>query len=239
MASTSSAARLEALTRRSAVTTRKAARGAVSVALEQVRITPRPQFPHTRPRNGLSAGAVGAPNSSAQCVQKRVSSSCSSVPARWKDAPGPDASSLAPIREESIPLGTIRTWDSGWWRSAQDLQRIGARNRGTPGRFAVALAAAALVAGCGSEPSHAVPAACAQGPGPLERALARAPGEVKLGGTRPSACFVRGGDPGGVESLGLTFLPAAEHLAVEARAQPRGPAAMRLGFLIGAVRRGT
>ena len=119
------------------------------------------------------------------------------------------------------------------------MQRIGARNRGTPGRFAVALAAAALVAGCGSEPSHAVPAACAQGPGPLERALARAPGEVKLGGTRPSACFVRGGDPGGVESLGLTFLPAAEHLAVEARAQPRGPAALRLGFLIGAVRRGT
>src|SRR5437588_11245048 len=75
MASTSSAARLEALTRRSAVTTRKAARGAVSVALGQVRITPRPQFPHTRLRNGLSAGAVGAPNSSAQCVQKRVSSS--------------------------------------------------------------------------------------------------------------------------------------------------------------------
>jgi len=121
----------------------------------------------------------------------------------------------------------------------QDLQRIGARNRGTPRRFAVALAATVLYAGCGSEPSRTVPAACTRGPAPLERALTRAPGDVTLGGTRPSACFVRGGDPGGVESLGLTFLPAAEHLAAEARARPRGPAALRLGFLVGAVRRGT
>jgi hypothetical protein len=93
--------------------------------------------------------------------------------------------------------------------------------------------------GCGSEPSHTVPAACTAGPAALERALARAPEDVTLGGTRPSACFVRGGEPGGVQSLGLTFLPATEDLGSEARANPSGPAALRLGFLIGAVRRGT
>ena len=120
----------------------------------------------------------------------------------------------------------------------QDLQRIGARNRGRSRTIAVAVAAAVL-AGCGSEPSRDVPVACKQQSVAVERALAAAPGEVRIGGVRLSYCFSRPSDSGDVQALGLTFLPAAEHLAAEARARPRGPAALRLGFLVGAVRRGT
>jgi hypothetical protein len=123
----------------------------------------------------------------------------------------------------------------------QDLQRIDGDKRGTARAFApVVLAAAALavLAGCGSEPSRTVPAACTRGPAPIERALLRAPGEVRLGGRRLSECFAPGGDAAAVEALGLAYLPAAARLAADARAHPHGPAPVRLGFLIGAVRRG-
>ena len=95
-----------------------------------------------------------------------------------------------------------------------------------------------MLAGCGSEPSGTVPGACLQGPSPVERALTRAPGEVRIGGKRPSECFAPRADPGAVEGLGLSFIPAAARLASDARARPRGPAPLRLGFLVGAVRRG-
>ena len=34
------------------------------------------------------------------------------------------------------------------------------------------------------------------------------------------------------------FLPVADRLAAEARSKPAGPSALRLGFLMGAIRRG-
>jgi hypothetical protein len=117
------------------------------------------------------------------------------------------------------------------------LQRIVTPNRGRSRAFASLLAAAAL-GGCGSEPSGTVPVACKEGPGALQRALVSVPGEVRLGGTRVSDCFPRASDPGDVQALGLTFLPAVERLAVQVRLHPRGPAALRLGFLIAAVHRG-
>jgi hypothetical protein len=120
----------------------------------------------------------------------------------------------------------------------EDLQRIGAANRGRAHAFAFISALALLLAGCGSEPSRVVPAACRQGPAAVERALQRAPGDVVIAGTRISDCFAPGSDPAGVEALGLAYLPAATHLAAESRANPAGPATLRLGFLIGAVRRG-
>ena len=106
------------------------------------------------------------------------------------------------------------------------MQRIGVPNRGIAAAFGMALA----VAGCGSEP---VPVACKSGPAAIERALARAPGDVRLAGRRLSECFAPEGDSGDLQGLGLSFLPAAQHLAA------RGPGAVtRLGFLIGAVHRG-
>jgi len=116
----------------------------------------------------------------------------------------------------------------------QDLQRIARANRGRSAWFAVI----AVLAGCGSEPSRSVPAACRDAPATVVRALARAPGEVRVGGTRISDCFAPGSDPADQEALGLTLLPAVRDLAAEADADPNGPAALRLGFLIGAVRRG-
>jgi hypothetical protein len=98
--------------------------------------------------------------------------------------------------------------------------------------------AAAALGGCGSEPSGAVPVACKDGPAALERALGAAPGDVRLDGTRVSECFTRASGPGDVQALGLTYLPEVERLAARVRSHPGGPAAVRLGFLIGAVHRG-
>jgi hypothetical protein len=119
----------------------------------------------------------------------------------------------------------------------EDLQRIAAVNRGRACSFGALLVAATL-AGCGSEPSKTVPVACKEGAGAVERALRLAPGAVRLGGTLISDCFTRASDPGDVQALGLTYLPVAERLSTEARARPRGPAPLRLGFLIGAIHRG-
>ena len=98
--------------------------------------------------------------------------------------------------------------------------------------------AAAVTAGCGSEPSATVPAGCLEGPSELRAGLVRAPGEVRVGGRRPSECFPRASSQGDVENLGVVFVTAAERLADEATRQPRGPATLRLGFLIGAAHRG-
>jgi hypothetical protein len=94
------------------------------------------------------------------------------------------------------------------------------------------------VAGCGSEPSRSVPVECKDASAAVERALTRAPGDVRVGGSRVSECFAPGSDSGDQQALALTLLPAAQHLAAAAREHPRGPAPLRLGFLIGAVRRG-
>ena len=119
----------------------------------------------------------------------------------------------------------------------EHLQRIAAHNQSGLRALALAVAVAAL-AGCGSEPSRAVPVECKQASRALGRALARAPGDVRIGGRRISDCFVPGSDSADQQELGGTFLPVAERLAVDARAHPRGPAPLRLGFLIGSVRRG-
>jgi hypothetical protein len=120
----------------------------------------------------------------------------------------------------------------------QDLQRIGGRNRGRSGAIAVALAMALVTGGCSTHPSTRVPAACKGGPAAIQRALATAPGEVRVDGVRLSSCFARAADQGDVEAVGLSFVPEAERLALRARAAPRGQAALQLGFLHAAVHRG-
>jgi hypothetical protein len=119
----------------------------------------------------------------------------------------------------------------------EDLQRITRSNRGRSRSVWAALAAVVL-AGCGSEPSSDVPVGCKVAPREVVRALAAAPGEVRLGGRPLSDCFAPGGEAGDVQALGLAIVPAAERLAPAARAHPRGPAALQLGFLVGAVHRG-
>jgi hypothetical protein len=115
----------------------------------------------------------------------------------------------------------------------EDLQRIGSANRVRSALFGSALALF-LAVGCGSEPSRDVPAAC-KDPAAVSRALEKAPGNVRIGGRRLSECFVAGADAGDLEAVGLAFLPVAQRLARD----PHGAEAVRLGFLIGAVRRGS
>jgi hypothetical protein len=93
-----------------------------------------------------------------------------------------------------------------------------------------------LAVGCGND-AHRVPVACFDGNVP--KALATAPGEVRVDGVRLSDCFTRAANPAEVQQVGGVFIAAAERLGAKARSAPHSPAAVQLGYLIGAVRRGT
>ena len=100
----------------------------------------------------------------------------------------------------------------------------------------VVLATVTLVA-CGGDPEP-LDEACLDSAGAIERALSRAPAPVTLPtGTRLSACVTNARSDADLQSAGLVLTRAADHLAEAAR---RGDteAAVRLGYLVGAVRRG-
>lgn len=103
-------------------------------------------------------------------------------------------------------------------------------------RAAVLVTALALVAvGCGGERSR-LPPSCSDGPGPVLRALAAAPGPVALpDGTRLSECVAQAGDDAELQLLGFTLTPVADRLSERATRA----AAVQLGYLVGAVRRGS
>jgi hypothetical protein len=91
---------------------------------------------------------------------------------------------------------------------------------------------------CGSSQPAALPFACTGEPSSIVRALEAAPGAVALSdGTRLSGC-VRLAAPrdGDMQSLGLALTRVADGLRDGAAADP--VAALRLGYLVGAVRRG-
>jgi hypothetical protein len=122
----------------------------------------------------------------------------------------------------------------------QDLQRIGSLKRGKAlAALAIALAGCSAASGCSRSGDGGVPVACREGPAAVRAALARAPGPVTLGGGTPlSDCFASEGDAADVQQVGGAYLGAAAGLAAGARSRPDGPAALRLGYLMGAVRRG-
>jgi hypothetical protein len=101
--------------------------------------------------------------------------------------------------------------------------------------------AAAVLAGCGggsSEDDHQ-PVACREGIGVYLEALRAAPGEAILAGETPiSGCLRSGAEEGEVADLGEAALAAATKLSAQARAEPGGPAALQLGYLLGAIARG-
>ncbi len=105
--------------------------------------------------------------------------------------------------------------------------------------IALMAAAALVLAGCGADGNdEAAPACLATNQGYL-RALQRAPGEVLLAGTTPiSDCLVPEQDAGQLANIGREMIVAATKLNGEARGDPGGPAAVQLGYLIGAVSRG-
>jgi hypothetical protein len=98
-------------------------------------------------------------------------------------------------------------------------------------------AAAALAAGCGGSDPGPPPAACSDGPRIVLGVLRDAPGRVALEGrTLISDCVRRSTDIGEVQTLGFTYVGAADSLLK--RMTGSDAAALQLGFLVGAVRRG-
>jgi hypothetical protein len=98
------------------------------------------------------------------------------------------------------------------------------------------LCCAAVAAGCSSETSPPSPA-CSESPQAVEAALARAPATVRLrDGSRLSECVSHAVEQGPLEDVGATFVVAASDLA--ARAARDRVAALQLGYLVGATRRG-
>jgi hypothetical protein len=107
--------------------------------------------------------------------------------------------------------------------------------------IAVALASllAALVgAGCGSQ-DDSTPVACLEGPNAYLAALHTAPGQVKIDGETPiSDCLAPNQQAGDLANVGSTLVVVATTLNAQAREEPRGPAALQLGYLIGAAEKG-
>jgi hypothetical protein len=94
------------------------------------------------------------------------------------------------------------------------------------------------MAGCGNS-DVALHVECKEGPQAVQAALAKAPGEVRLGGSvKISDCFPNAASPADVQQVGATFVTTTDQLADRTRIAPHSRAAVELGYLIGAVRRG-
>jgi hypothetical protein len=108
-------------------------------------------------------------------------------------------------------------------------------------RIAAALLVAtlALVAGCGDS-DNSTPVACLEGAGAYERALRAAPEEVLLNDeTLISECLARNQSGGDLARVGEALIETATVLNAEARKDPGGEASVQLGYLLGAVQRGS
>jgi hypothetical protein len=99
-----------------------------------------------------------------------------------------------------------------------------------------------LLPGCGggAEKGEHAPVACREGKEVFLDALRAAPGEVILAGEAPiSDCLIVGAEEGELADLGEGALAAANQLNAEARAEPGGKANLELGYLLGAIARGS
>ncbi len=104
-------------------------------------------------------------------------------------------------------------------------------------RAATACALAVLLGACDSDPP-ALPASCSAEPAQLLAALARAPAAVTLrDGTRLSRCVRDADSVGDLQNLGVGLQRAAERLRAAAAGGDR-QAAVALGYLVGATRKG-
>ena len=107
--------------------------------------------------------------------------------------------------------------------------------------MAAVLSTALVLAGCGGGQDAILAAGCTEDDGSVVAALERAPDEVVLAdGTRLSDCVANGLDDADLQNIGITYHRAAERLRDEAQEGGAGEqdAALRLGYLVGATRRG-
>jgi hypothetical protein len=110
----------------------------------------------------------------------------------------------------------------------------------TARRLAVlAVAALGLLVGCAREDeAPPLPPACTAGPEAVLRALEAAPRPVRVDGVRLSACIPPSTSGSELQAVGPTLVGAASELSDAAARRPEGPAALRLGYLVGAAERG-
>jgi hypothetical protein len=103
-------------------------------------------------------------------------------------------------------------------------------------RIAAALLCLGLAA-CGQERAP-LDSTCTESPEAVLRALRAVPGRVRLAsGTPLSQCVARARTDAELQTVGLVLTNAAERLARRAEHRDEG-AALQLGYLAGAVRRG-
>jgi hypothetical protein len=104
---------------------------------------------------------------------------------------------------------------------------------------AVALVSLAFAAcGCGSQ-GDSTPVACLEGAGAYEKALQKAPAEVRLTDATPiSDCLASNQQAGDLAQVGEALVEAATDLNAKGRQSPDSNAALQLGYLIAAVQRG-
>lgn len=101
------------------------------------------------------------------------------------------------------------------------------------------LTLALVLAGCGDGRDASTPVVCLEGERAYERALATAPGAVRLDGETPlSECLAENQSGGDLATVGTALVAVATGLNAEARERADRAAALRLGYLVGAARRG-
>ncbi len=93
-----------------------------------------------------------------------------------------------------------------------------------------ALLAFGLLAGCGDGTDDDTPVACLNGPNLYLR--------PERGPVPVSECLAENQTGGDLATVGAAMVEAATRLNAEARQEPGGPAAVRLGYLLGAAERG-
>ena len=100
-----------------------------------------------------------------------------------------------------------------------------------------AAAASVVVAGCSEQGRPPPSPECMAGADEIAKALESAPGEVRLvDGTLLSACVRNAESDAEQQNLGIVLTDVAEDLEAQAPEDPE--AALRLGYLVGAARRG-
>ena len=100
------------------------------------------------------------------------------------------------------------------------------------------LVGALLPSACSDGEDEGVPIACREGSTALSEALRAAPARVTLGGTPFSSCFKDTIGGGELRDVGQAYVYVAARLADLAAEDPDGAAALRLGYLMGALERG-
>ena len=101
------------------------------------------------------------------------------------------------------------------------------------------VAAALAVAGCGSDDSPSTPTACLAPASGYLRALAAAPGPVRLDGETPiSSCLVEDQPTGILQTVGKSVIGAATELNRQVLSGGGRKRVVELGYLVGAVQEG-